>query len=218
MPMHYPISQIGSAYSQQMSHQQPKTSVGATTITTQNPFDIKQFQQNDPLLKPLIQAKLNKFTLPQNQQDKESKRLIQLWDQLHLKQGILYCRFPSSTGTKYCDRTVVPVALRPVVLQELHEGTLSGYLGTEKTIGKLKERFYWPGHYNDLHDWCQKCAQCAARKTQSPKPKASLVSVSASAPLELVAMDILGPLPQSTAGNSYILVVGDYWGEPHTGR
>ena len=187
------------------------TSVGATTIAIQNPLDIKQFQQNDPLLKPLIQAKLNKSTPPQNQQDKESKRLIQLWDQLHLKQGILYCRFPSSTGTKYCDRMVVPVALRPVVLQELHEGTLSGHLGTEKTIGKLKERFYWPGHYNDVHDWCQKCAQCAARKTPSPKPKASLVSVSASAPLELVAMDILGPLPESTAGNSYILVVGDYF-------
>ena len=126
------------------------TSVGATTIATQTSLDIKQFQQNDPLLKPLIQAKLNKSTPPQNQQDKESKRLIQLWDQLHLKQGILYCRFPSSTGTKYCDHMVVPVALRPVVLQELHEGTLSGHLGTENTTAKLKECFHWSGHYNDI--------------------------------------------------------------------
>ena len=38
------------------------TSVGATTIATQTSLDIKQFQQNDPLLKPLIQAKLNKST------------------------------------------------------------------------------------------------------------------------------------------------------------
>ena len=106
---------------------------------------------------------------------------------------------------------VVPGALRPAVFQELHEGALSGHLATEKTVGKLKGRFYWPGHYNDVHDWCQKCAQCAARKPPSPNPKAPLVPVSTSAPLELVAMDILGPLPQGTAGNSYILVVGDYF-------
>ena len=29
--------------------------------------------------------------------------------------------------------------------------------------------------------------------------------------MELVAMDILGPLPESAAGNSYILVIGDYF-------
>ena len=206
---HIPYRQCGQPTEELPAAQ--NTPIGVTTVTGQKSLDIKQFQQDDPLLKLLIQAKSNKSAPPQNQRDKESKRLIQLWDQLHLKQGILYCRFPSSPGTKFCDRMVVPGALRPAVLQELHEGTLSGHLGTEKTIGKLKERFYWPGHYNDVHDWCQKCAQCAARKLPSPKPKAPLVPVSASAPLELVAMDILGPLPQSTAGNSYILVVGDYF-------
>ena len=65
--------------------------------------------------------------------------------------------------------------------------------------------------YNDAREWCQKCAACAARKMPTPKPKAALVPVSVSAPLELVAMDILGPLPESTSGNSYILVVGDYF-------
>ena len=137
--------------------------------------------------------------------------MLQLWNQLHLKQDILYCRFPSLTGSELCDRLVVPTALRSDILRELHEGTLSGHLGTEKTVGKLKERFYWPGHYNDVREWCQKCAACAARKMPTPKPKAALVSVSVSAPLELVAMDILGPLPESTSGNSYILVVGDYF-------
>jgi len=31
------------------------------------------------------------------------------------------------------------------------------------------------------------------------------------APVELVAMDMLGPLPEYSAGNSYILVMGDYF-------
>ena len=29
--------------------------------------------------------------------------------------------------------------------------------------------------------------------------------------MQIIAMDILGPLPESDAGNSYILVVGDYY-------
>ena len=172
---------------------------------------MKQLQQYDPVLKPIIHAKINNTTPPKCGQEKESKRLLQLWDQLHLKQDILYCRFPSSTSSQLCDRIVVPAALRCDILQELHEGSLSGHLGAEKTLGKLKERFYWPGHYNNVREWCQKCATCAARKTPTPKPKAALVPVPVSTPLELVAMDILGPLPESKSGNSYILVVGDYF-------
>ena len=30
-------------------------------------------------------------------------------------------------------------------------------------------------------------------------------------PMQVIAADILGPLPESTAGNLYILVVGDYF-------
>ncbi len=33
------------------------------------------------------------------------------------------------------------------------------------TLSKLKERFYWPGQYNDVRDWCSTCAECASRKT-----------------------------------------------------
>lgn len=84
-------------------------------------------------------------------------------------------------------------------------------MGTAKTLGKLKERFYWPGHYNDTREWCLNCAVCATRKTPAPKPRAALVPVSVGFPLDLVAVDILGPLPESKSGNLYILVVGDYF-------
>ena len=31
------------------------------------------------------------------------------------------------------------------------------------------------------------------------------------APLERVAVDVMGPLPTSTSGNKYILILGDYF-------
>ena len=131
--------------------------------------------------------------------------------QLHLKQDILCCRFPTTNDSHCYDRMVVPAVSRSHILQELHEGKVSGHLGTAKALGKLKERFYWPGHYNDTCEWCLNCAVCATRKTPAPKPRAALVPVSVGFPLDLVAVDILGPLPERKSGNLYILVVGDYF-------
>ena len=45
--------------------------------------------------------------------------------------------------------------IRQDILRDLHEGVTGGHLGEVKTLSKLKERFYWPGHYNDVRDWCQ---------------------------------------------------------------
>ena len=45
----------------------------------------------------------------------------------------------------------------------------------------------------------------------NPKPRAPLVSVQAGYPMQMVATDILGPLPESSSGNSYILVAADYF-------
>ena len=55
------------------------------------------------------------------------------------------------------------------------------------------------------------CAVCASHKTPTPKPRSPLQSVKAGFPMQSVAVDILGPLPESEAGNKYILVTGDHF-------
>lgn len=49
------------------------------------------------------------------------------------------------------------------------------------------------------------------RKTPAPKNRAGLQSVKTGYPMQLVAVDILGPFPESEMGNSYILTVADYF-------
>jgi len=41
--------------------------------------------------------------------------------------------------------------------------------------------------------------------------KASFTTVKAGYPMQIVATDILGPLPVSSNGNSYLLVASDYF-------
>ena len=44
-----------------------------------------------------------------------------------------------------------------------------------------------------------------------PTTRAPLQSIKTGYPLQLVAMDIMGPFPESEAGNTHILVVADYF-------
>ena len=104
---------------------------------------------------------------------------------------------------------IVPREHRPRILTALHEGVAGGHLGQEKTFNKIKERFYWPGYRNDTCNWCQTCGSCATRKSTSTPRRAPLGSIAASHPGQIMAMDIVGPFPESKNKNSYVLVVAD---------
>ena len=97
------------------------------------------------------------------------------------------------------------------MIKDLHQGTVGGHLGADKTLGCLKERFYCPGHHDHVKDWCCKCATCAQRKSPTTSPRVPLKPIVTSYPLQMVATDILGPLPESLSGNLYIVVVTDYF-------
>ena len=128
-----------------------------------------------------------------------------------MKDGVLYRQFVGLNGAPNPLQLVVPKSLREDVLRDLHEGAVGGHLGEEKTLSQLKERYYWPGHWTDVHNQCQTCGICATRKNPVPKQRALIGSIRAGSPMQIVATDILGPLPESEAGNSYTLVVGDYF-------
>ncbi len=65
--------------------------------------------------------------------------------------------------------------------------------------------------FTDVKLRCQSCEDCARRKMTTPKYKAPLKNVQVGSPMQVVAVDILGPLPKSSNGNQYILVAGDYF-------
>ncbi|KAJ8949008.1 hypothetical protein NQ318_005182, partial [Aromia moschata] len=43
------------------------------------------------------------------------------------------------------------------VLEEIHNGSTGGHLGVTKTLGKVRERFYWVNCTTDVKEWCKKC-------------------------------------------------------------
>ena len=62
-----------------------------------------------------------------------------------------------------------------------------------------------------MNNWCLTCKDCATRKTSAPTCLAPLGTVTAGYPMQVMAADLVGLLPESPNGNSYILVIGDYF-------
>jgi hypothetical protein len=93
----------------------------------------------------------------------------------------------------------------------MHDALLSGHLGTKKTREKTLQRFYWYEMRDDIKNWIMKCDICAANKKPNKNPRAPLGNMAVGAPLDRLATDILGPLPQTLRGNQYILVTTDHF-------
>ncbi|KRY07365.1 hypothetical protein T12_11036 [Trichinella patagoniensis] len=61
----------------------------------------------------------------------------------------------------------------PDPLQRVHDSPEAGHLGLEKTLERLRRRFYWPSQREYVEDWCASCDDCAQKKIcMSSKPKA----------------------------------------------
>ena len=104
----------------------------------------------------------------------------------------------------------VPVEDRVELLRMNHDHVCAGHLGVEKTFQRLSKQYIWPRMYGDVLKYVRSCIVCAKRKAMGSS-KAPLMSI----PLEtvawnLIAMDIVGPLPDSSKNNKYILVICDY--------
>ena len=179
-----------------------------------SPQQLRSMQLADECIGQLLNAK-EKDEQPScdfaRSQPISFRRLLQQWDQLVTVNGVLYRQFMQPNEGQAHLQLVVPVELREKIVKDIHEGAAGGHLGQDKTLYRLKERFYWPGHYNDVRDWCQTCATCSSRKSSTHSSKSPLGTISASYPTQIMAVDLVGPLPESLKGNCYIMVVGDYF-------
>ena len=183
-------------------------------LTERSPKEIRALQLTDTVLGPLMEA-MEANQKPEaattRGKDRSYTLLLQQWDQLIMQEGLLFRNYQDASGNTQWSQLVVPKALQEEVIYSLHGGVASGHLGEEKTLSRLREKFYWPGFSQQVQDWCRSCYSCAARKTPAPHGRGELQSVLPGYPLQMVAVDIMGPLPETPNHNRYVLVATDYF-------
>lgn len=129
-----------------------------------------------------------------------------------LADGLLFRRWipKKHTVESSVDQLVLPTQCRKAVLQMAHEVPMAGHLGKHKTVSRISQRFYWPSLHKDVADFCR-CCQVCQKSSRQKAVKAPLIPLPIIIePFRRVAMDIVGPLTRTKAGNRYILVLCDY--------
>ena len=118
----------------------PQQSVSA--VFSLEPGHFQEVQQQDATLANVIKA------LQLGHSVTEPTAFARQVSKLFLQNGIL-CRLYHPTRGASLTQVIVPTTMRQLVLQQLHDH--SRHLGVAKTLGKVKERFYWPGYERDVY-------------------------------------------------------------------
>ncbi|XP_039303430.1 uncharacterized protein LOC120357332 [Solenopsis invicta] len=112
---------------------------------------------------------------------------------------------PAEAQWKRC----IPRPERPTILTQVHDAPTAGHLGIAKTIARAARRYYWPGMFADIARYVRNCRSCLRHKHAQTRPAGLLHTSHVDAPWTQVTMDLVGPLPRSTSGHTWLLVMQD---------
>ena len=79
-----------------------------------------------------------------------------------------------------------------------------------KTYEAIKRHYQWPNMKREIEEYVKAYAKFQLNKTLRPKKRAPMeIITTARHPFEKCALDIVGPMMETMAGNKYILTCQD---------
>ena len=168
-------------------------------------------QRSDLYLSWVIDILEGKIEYPVSKKklDATEKRLFGILPNLVLEKGRLWYLLHVE-GSRDRLLFVVPECDVVKTISEVHDSETGGHLGIDKTLDKIKARFYWVGMAKDVKRYVTECHFCQATKAPKSYPVAPLQPILPSKPMNLVTMDLIGPLKETARGNQYILNIIDH--------
>jgi hypothetical protein len=105
----------------------------------------------------------------------------------------------------------VPAALRRQLLFAHHTSLFGMHQGMTKTIGRLKERYWWPKLRHTVQQYISQCGSCQRHKDPALPIRLPYKFQFATEPWSVLAIDFQGPLPTTKKGNRHLLVFTDFF-------
>ena len=170
---------------------------------------IRRAQNDDMKMKTMKRFLLNKISM-------EDEEFLQLEKniQVQLKKNwyfldeedslILFQNTKSNTS-----RILIPERLRKLVLKFYHSGAGRVHPGATRMWQSMREKVYWPHMSTDIREFCSRCNECQIVKNNARIPPGPMQLFRPHKTNEIVQVDLVGPLPETTAGNRYLLSMKD---------
>ncbi|GBM89956.1 Transposon Tf2-6 polyprotein [Araneus ventricosus] len=161
--------------------------------------DIRQEQLKDEELKKIIDCFENS-SKDENFANWTSRGYL-------MNQGILY-RYSPEVETEEA-QLVVPFQERERVLQQYHDVPTTEQYGAEGTYNKVASRYYFPGMRKYIAEYVKNCPDCNRYKPSNQKPTGLLRTPVYAQRFKTLAIDLFGPLPETSSGKKCIFLVED---------
>lgn len=138
-----------------------------------------------------------------------------LYPQWRVEDNLLFkyvsSKLPMETNAQEW-KLLVPKSQRTAVIISCHDPPTCAHFGFYKTFSRVQENYYWPKMRQDILKYVRACKICQSQKIANT-PRMGLMGSEKHVkyPFQIIAVDIMGPFPRSSKGNSYLLVVGDWF-------
>lgn len=171
--------------------------------------ELQALQATDPVIKAFLPYW--RRGRPPNRAERagEPDQVLELarqWRRIREKDNVLYREVQMPPSRQTVHQLLLPKALQAEVLTSLHDN--HGHQGAERTTALVRERCYWPNMHTDIDQWCKECERCTIAKAVRPTVRTFMGHLTASRPLEVVAIDFT-TLEKASDGREHVLVVTD---------
>ena len=177
--------------------------VSIRSISISNDEFIQQ-QNADPNLVPVLQA-IKTGSFPDINQlrlyNRETRFYFGKVMSLQVDQGVL------TENLNQSKRIIVPTMLQKELVVSFHS---DDHAGTDRTLSRISQYYYWYGISSTVKQVVQACLTCQQNKT-SKIEATSTKTLNTGATLDQVSIDLVGPFPLTTSGNTTILVAIDHY-------
>jgi len=151
------------------------------------------------------------WTVVQNESE-ETKIMWGQWESLVIRDGLLCRHFIAPDHVDDRQQIIMPGNLRRSYVQFVHESC--GHWKVAKTSNEVARRVYFPAWRRYVQLVVSACDICAAFHKGAPPKQTPLRPFQSSRPMDLLHMDLVGPLPTGRKANGqrgfvYILTVID---------
>ncbi|KAI0240035.1 hypothetical protein LSAT2_009257, partial [Lamellibrachia satsuma] len=117
---------------------------------------IKEVTKCDETLQVLTRTVTNEWPQYRARLRPDEKVYLQVAAELTVQQGLLL------KGS----RLVIPLAMRPSILEKIHEG----HQGITKCRERAKQSVWWPGLSKQIEDLVERCDRCAKERVNQAEP------------------------------------------------
>ena len=79
----------------------------------------------------------------------------------------------------------------------MHSGVPGAHFEVNKTLEKIRERYYWVHYHDDVKEWCRKSETCSSTKSPKQLSRGPIKPYNVGLPFERIAIDVAGPFPET---------------------